>query len=197
MDLKFNQVLLQNCLDKIVEKSKERSMLAATERGLVSEVAKMIDEAIYPFRNKGLKVSSGHDYVRYWLTTSEAKKSAYSIDEIEVTLGFACSPAEIMGKVKLTKKESEIATELQKIWDRNTNYNYFYDFEKFKGLAEKLNSLSHHLRCYTEIKYFYDIDNYYLKEDLLSKHYCLSDLTGDNFNMVSTRDLVPLRDLFG
>ena len=75
MDSNFNQVLLQNCLDKIVEKSQERSMIVATERGLVTEVAKMIDEAIYPFRNKGLKVRSGHDDVRYWLTTSEAKVS--------------------------------------------------------------------------------------------------------------------------
>ena len=197
MDLKFNQVLLQNCLDKIVEKSKERSMLAATERGLVSEVAKMIDEAIYPFRNKGLKVSSGHDYVRYWLTTSEAKKSAYSIDEIEVTLGFACSPAEIMGKVKLTKKEAEIVNELQKIWDHNMNYNYFYDFDKFKDLAEKLSALSHHIRSYQELNYFYGLDNFYLKENLLSKHYDLSGLSEDPHKTYSTRDLVRLRDLFG
>lgn len=195
MDSKFNQELLQDYFEKIVLKSKERAMLLASERGLLSQVAQMINDAIYPFKNKGLKVRSGKDDVRYWLTTSEAKVSLYSLYEIEVVLGFACSPAEIKGNARLTKKETEIIAELQKIWDHNVNYTYFYDCEKFKELAEKLSALSHHLKCYRELNYYYGLDNFYLKEDLLSKQYDLSDLSDDS-QTVTTRDLVRLKDLF-
>ena len=197
MNSKFDQELLQDYMEKIILKSKERAMLIASERGLIEQVAKMINDAIYPLKNKGLKVRSGSDDVRYWLTTSEANVSAYSLEDIEVVLGFACSPAEIMGKVKLTKKEAEIMNELQKIWDHNMNYNYFYDFDKFKDLAEKLSALSHHIRSYQELNYYYGLDNFYLKENLLSKHYDLSDLSEDPHKTYSTRDLVRLRDLFG
>ena len=106
MNSKFDQELLQDYMEKIILKSKERAMLIASERGLIEQVAKMINDAIYPLKNKGLKVRSGSDDVRYWLTTSEAKVSAYSLEDIEVVLGFACSPAEIMGKVKLTTGRS-------------------------------------------------------------------------------------------
>lgn len=197
MDSKFDQELMQDYLEKIVLKSKEHSMLLASERGLMSQVAQMINDAIYSFRNKGLKVRYCHDDVRYWLITSEAKVSLYSLYEIEVVLGFVCSPAEIMGNARLTKKEVEIVTELQKIWDHNVNYTYFYDSEKFKELAEKLSSLSHHIRCYRELNYYYGMDDFYLKEDLLSKHYDLSELSGDPHKTVTTRDLVKLSDLFG
>ena len=197
MNSKFDQELLQDYMEKIILKSKERAMLIASERGLIEQVAKMINDAIYPLKNKGLKVRSGSDDVRYWLTTSEANVSAYSLEDIEVVLGFACSPAEIMGKVKLTKKEAEIVAELQKIWDHNLIRDHFSDREQFKELSDKLRVLTHHLECYNELSYYYGIDDFYRREDLLSKHYDLSGVTDNPDCHISTRDLVSISELYG
>ena len=188
---------MQDFLEKIIQARKERAMIIATEHGMLERVAKMIDNAISCFQNMGLKVKSGKGTVRWWLTTTDAKVESYSSAEIEVKLGFACSPAEMKGKVRLTKKEAEIAAELQKIWDKSVRYGYFYDCEKFRDLAAKLSVLTHHLRCYKVLMYDFDLDNIYLKENLLAKHYNLGELSDETYNMASTRDLVRIKVLFG
>ena len=197
MNSNFNQELMQDFLEKIIQTRKERAMIIATEQGMLERVAQMIDNAISCFQNMGLKVKSGKGTVRWWLTTTDAKVESYSSAEIEVKLGFACSPAEMKGKVRLTKKEAEIAAELQKIWDKSVRYGYFYDCEKFRDLAAKLSVLTHHLRCYKVLMYDFDLDNIYLKENLLAKHYNLGELSDDPYNMASTRDLVRIKVLFG
>ena len=190
----FKQELLQNYLDLIVEKSKESEILIASCRGLLSKVAELINESIWAFKNKGLKVRSGQENVRYWLIKSDAKASNHN--EIQVVIGLACSPAEIKGRVRLTKKEAEIASELQKIWDYNMNYRYFYDSDKFKMMAEELFEQSHHLECYREFSFNYGMDDFYLKKDLLSGGYVFCGLTDDPYKEVSTWDLLPLKILF-
>jgi hypothetical protein len=197
MNSNFNQELMQDFLEKIIQARKERAMIIATEHGMLERVAKMIDNAISCFQNMGLKVKSDRGIVRWWLTTTDAKVESYSSAEIEVKLGFACSPAEMKGKVRLTKKEAEIAAELQKIWDKSVRYGYFYDCEKFRDLAAKLSVLTHHLRCYKVLMYDFDLDNIYLKENLLAKHYNLGELSDEIYNMASTRDLVRIKVLFG
>lgn len=197
MNSHFNQELMQDFLEKIIQTRKERAMIIATEQGMLERVAQMIDNAISCFQNMGLKVKSGKGTVRWWLTTTDAKVESYSSAEIEVKLGFACSPAEMKGKVRLTKKEAEIAAELQKIWDKSVRYGYFYDCEKFRDLAAKLSVLTHHLRCYKVLMYDFDLDNIYLKENLLAKHYNLGELSDETYNMASTRDLVRIKVLFG
>ncbi len=197
MNSNFNQELMQDYLEKIIQTRKERAMIIATEQGMLERVAQMIDNAISCFQNMGLKVKSGKGTVRWWLTTTDAKVESYSSAEIEVKLGFACSPAEMKGKVRLTKKEAEIAAELQKIWDKSVRYGYFYDCEKFRDLAAKLSVLTHHLRCYKVLMYDFDLDNIYLKENLLAKHYNLGELSDEIYNMASTRDLVRIKVLFG
>ena len=193
----FEQELLMDCLDQIVGMRKEHTMLVAKTQGVVGRVAKMIDQAIRPFKNKGLTVRYGHGDVRCWLATCEAKVSNYSFDEVEVVLGVACSPFDLKGRIKLTKKEAEIVAELQKIWDKSVRYGYFYDCEKFRDLAAKLSVLTHHLRCYKVLMYDFDLDNIYLKENLLAKHYNLGELSDETYNMASTRDLVRIKVLFG
>jgi hypothetical protein len=180
----------------IIEKGKECEMLIATKQGLVSQVAQMINDAIYSFKNKGLKVRSGNKDVRYWLSKSSAKVSSYPPDVIEVVLGLACSPAEIKGRIKLTKKEAEIVSKLQNIWDNNIKYCYFHDIQKYQELAEQLRALTHHLACYREFTYYYGMEIFYQKENLLAKAYNLSGLCDEPCNYVSTEDLVPLRELF-
>ena len=196
MNSNFNQELMQDFLEKIIQKRKERAMIMASECGLLDQVAKMTRSAISSFQDKGLKVKSDRGIVRWWLTTTDAKVESYSSAEIEVELGFACSPAEMKGKVRLTKKEVEIATELQKIWDYNMKYGYFYDCEKFRDLAAKLSVLTHHLRCYKVLTYSFDLDNIYRKENFLAKHYNVGDLSDEPYNMASTRDIVKLSVLF-
>ena len=192
----FKQELLQNYLDLIVEKSKESEMLIASGRGLLSQVAKLINKSVYSFLDKGLKVRYGYETVRYRLITSGACVSLYSDNEIEVVLGLACSPNEIKGRVRLTKMEAEIASELQKMWDNNVDYNCFYDRDKFKKKAEELSALTHHLECYREFYFDFGMDDFYQKIDLLSQTYVFDGLT-DNAIEASTRDLIPVKELFG
>ena len=192
----FKQELLQNYLELIVEKSKESEMLIASGRGLLSQVAKLINKSVYSFLDKGLKVRYGYETVRYRLITSGACVSLYSDNEIEVVLGLACSPNEIKGRVRLTKKEAEIASELQKMWDYNVDYNCFYDRDKFKKKAEELSALTHHLECYREFYFNFGMDDFYQKIDLLSQTYVFDGLT-DNAIEASTRDLIPVKELFG
>ena len=192
----FKQELLQNYLELIVEKSKESEMLIASGRGLLSQVAKLINRSVFSFLDMGLKVRYGYETVRYRLITSGAHVSMYSDNEIEVVLGLACSPNEIKGRVRLTKKEAEIASELQKIWDHNVNNNYFYDRDKYKKKAEELSFLTHRLECYREYHYQFGLDDFYQKRDLLSEVYVFGGLT-DNAIEASTRDLIPLEELFG
>ena len=115
---------------------------------------------------------------------------------IEVVLGLACSPNEIKGRVKLTKKEAEIASELQKMWDNNSKYGCFFDSDKFKKKAEELSALTHHLECYREFYFDFGMDDFYQKIDLLSQTYVFDGLT-DNAIEASTRDLIPVKELFG
>ena len=192
----FKQELLQNYLDQIVEKRKESEMLIASGRGLLNQVAKLMNESVYSFMDKGLKVRSDHEVVIYWIITSEAKLDRLSENVIEVVLGLACSPNEIKGRVKLTKKEAEIASELQKIWDNNLKYGCFFDSDKFKKKAEELSALTHHLECYREFYFDFGMDDFYQKIDLLSQTYVFDGLT-DNAIEASTRDLIPVKELFG
>ena len=192
----FKQELLQNYLDQIVEKRKESEMLIASGRGLLNQVAKLMNESVYSFMDKGLKVRSDHEVVIYWIITSEAKLDRLSENVIEVVLGLACSPNEIKGRVKLTKKEAEIASELQKIWDNNLKYGCFFDSDKFKKKAEELSALTHHWECYREFYFDFGMDDFYQKIDLLSQTYVFDGLT-DNAIEASTRDLIPVKELFG
>lgn len=193
----FKQVLLQSYLDMFIEKSKESEMLIASGRGLLNQAAKMINDSIYPLENKGLKVSFGHGDVRYWLITSRAKVDTFYHNEIKVVLGLACSPTEIKGRVRFTKKEAEIASELQKIWENNVNNGYFFESDKFIKKAEELRALSHHLECYKEFSYHFGMDDFYRKDDLLSRDYIFPGLTNNPYSEVCTRDLLPLSKLFG
>ena len=191
----FKQELLQNYLDLIVEKSKESEILIASCRGLLNQVAKLINESIWAFKNNGLKVRSGREDVRYWIIKSEAKVNMYCND-IEVVFGLACSPNELKGCVGLTKKEAEIASELQKMWDHNVEYYFFHDIGNYKAMAYELRRLSHQLKCYREFQYHFDLDDFYQKKDLLSEVYVFEGLT-DNAIEASTRDLIPVKELFG
>ena len=192
----FKQELLQNYLDQIVEKSKESEILIASGRGLLNQVAKLMNESVYSFMDKGLKVRSGREDVRYWLISCAAYLNMYSENAIEVVLGLACSPNEIKGRVKLTKKEAEIVSELQKVWDKNLKYGCFFDRIKFMEKAKELSRLTHHLECYREFRYNFGMDDFYQKKDLLSQTYVFDGLT-DNAIEASTRDLIPVKELFG
>ena len=190
----YRKALLENYLELFVEKKKESDMLIASGRGLLSKVAEMIDDSFWVFKNKGLKVKSGQENVRYWLIKSEAKANNHN--EIQVVLGLACSPAEIKGRVRLTKKEAEIVSKLQKIWDYNLKYGYFYDSDKYKMMAEELYELSHHLECYRGFSFNFGMDDFYRKDDLLSRDYVFCGLTDDPYSVASTQDLLPIRVLF-
>ena len=192
----YRKALLENYLELFVEKKKESDMLIASGRGLLNRVAEMMNGSVRSFMYKGLKVSSGCGDVIYRLITSEAKLDSFYENEIQVVLGLACSPTEIKGRVRLTKKEAEIVPELQKIWDKNMKHCYFFDTHEFKTLAGQLSELSHHLTCYRELNYYYGMDDFYLKRNLLKNVYDLSNLTDDPYDKVSTLDLVPLIELF-
>ena len=192
----YRKAFLENYLDLFIEKKKESEMLIASGRGLLSKVAEMIDGSIKSFKYKGLKVSSDYGDVSYWFITGEAKLDSFYENEIQVVLGLACSPNEIKGRVRLTKKEAEIASELQKIWDNNLKYGYFYDSEIFKKKAAELSTLSHHLKCYREFSFNYGMDDFYQKKDLLSPSYVFCGLTDDPYSEVGTYNLIPLNILF-
>ena len=194
MNSNFNQELMQDFLEKIIQKRKEREMIAATEIGLMRQVVGLINVAISSFKDKALKVKCGRDDVIFRLITSKAKGDPYYGD-IVVKLGLACSPAEIKGKTKLTTKEAAIDAQLQKIWDRNMKYDYFCDREKYMELADNLCVLSHHICCYKEFDYTIGIDNFYRREDLLTKQYDFKGLGSDPSYIASTRDLVRVTDL--
>ena len=194
MNSNFNRELMQDYLEKIIQKRKELEMITATENGLMGQVVRMINEAISSFNDKALKVKCGRDNVIYRLITSKAKRDPY-FGDIVVILGVVCSPAEIKGKSKLTKKEAEIEAELQKIWDKNLKRDYFYDREKYMKLAADLNVLSHRIDCYREFQYSIGIDNFYRKEDLLTKQYDFRGLSDDPYCIASTRDLVRIKEL--
>ena len=196
MNSNFNQELMQDFLEKIIQKRKEREMIAATEIGLMRQVVGLINVAISSFKDKALKVKCGRDDVIFRLITSKAKGDPYYGD-IVVKLGLACSPAVIKGKTKITTKEAGIDAQLQKIWDRNMKYDYFCNREKYMELADNLCVLSHHICCYREFDYTIGIDNFYRKEDLLKKQYDFKGLGSDPYYIVSTRDLVRIKDLLG
>ena len=193
----YRKALLENYLELFVEKKKESDMLIASGRGLLNRVAEMMNGSVRSFMYKGLKVSSGCGDVIYRLITSEAKLDSFYENEIQVVLGLACSPTEIKGRVRLTKKEAGIASELQKIWDYNVNNNYFYDSDIFKKKAAELSTLSHHLKCYREFYYNFGMDDFYRKDDLLSRDYIFTGLKDDPYSVASTQDLLPFRILLG
>ena len=74
MNSNFNQELMQDFLEKIIQTRKERAMIIATENGLMGQVVRMINEAICSFNDKALKVKCGRDNVIYRLITSKAKR---------------------------------------------------------------------------------------------------------------------------
>ena len=63
-------------------------------------------------------------------------------------------------------------------------------------MAYELRRLSHQLKCYREFQYHFDLDDFYQKKDLLSEVYVFEGLT-DNAIEASTRDLIPVKELFG
>ena len=196
MEIDFRHELMQSYLNKIVEACKEKKMLEATIYGLASQVAEMMNARLSRFENKGLKVLRSDGCVRYWMISAEAKTNIVWRDNIHVVFNLVCSPTDIVGKRKLTKKEKEIVAELLEIWDKNLKRGYFGNKEEYLLLSEKLSTLTHRLICHEEINFCFNIDRFYEKEDLLSKDYNLDGLSDLRHVEISTRKLVDIDRLF-
>lgn len=191
----FNQELLQSYLSKIVETRKEQNMLAGIEQGMVGRVADMMDMKIRRNRGQALAANTSQGVVKYWLVDCGAKPDGYDHCDIEVEFHFVCAPADIVGKKRLTKKEMEVVAELQKIWDDNVKRRYFYDRERYKELAGKLQSLSHRLRCYRVFEYRYNIHDFHNNQHLLEMSYHFESLSDIPYEDISSYDLVILQDV--
>lgn len=196
MEIDFRHELMQSYLNKIVEACKEKKMLEATIYGLASQVAEMMNARLSRFENKGLKVLRSDGCVRYWLISAEAKTNIVWRDNIHVVFNLVCSPTDIVGKRKLTKKEKEIVAELLEIWDKNLKRGYFGNKEEYLLLSEKLSTLTHSLICHEEINFCFNIDRFYEKEDLLSMSFNLDGLSDLRHVEISTRKLVDINRLF-
>ena len=196
MEIDFRHELMQSYLNKIVEACKEKKMLEATIYGLASQVAEMMNARLSRFENKGLKVLRSDGCVRYWLISAEAKTNIVWRDNIHVVFNLVCSPTDIVGKRKLTKKEKEIVAELLEIWDNNLKRGYFGNKEEYLLLSEKLSTLTHRLICHEEINFCFNIDRFYEKEDLLSMSFNLDGLSDLRHVEISTRKLVDIDRLF-
>lgn len=196
MEIDFRHELMQSYLNKIVEACKEKKMLEATIYGLASQVAEMMNARLSRFENKGLKVLRSDECVRYWLISAEAKTNIVWRDNIHVVFNLVCSPTDIVGKRKLTKKEKEIVAELLEIWDKNLKRGYFGNKEEYLLLSEKLSTLTHRLICHEEINFCFNIDRFYEKEDLLSMSFNLDGLSDLRHVEISTRKLVDIDRLF-
>ena len=196
MEIDFRHELMQSYLNKIVEACKEKKMLEATIYGLASQIAEMMNARLSRFENKGLKVLRSDECVRYWLISAEAKTNIVWRDNIHVVFNLVCSPTDIVGKRKLTKKEKEIVAELLEIWDKNLKRGYFGNKEEYLLLSEKLSTLTHRLICHEEINFCFNIDRFYEKEDLLSMSFNLDGLSDLRHVEISTRKLVDIDRLF-
>lgn len=196
MEIDFRHELMQSYLNKIVEACKEKKMLEATIYGLASQVAEMMNVRLSRFENKGLKVLRSDGCVRYWMISAEAKTNIVWRDNIHVVFNLVCSPTDIVGKRKLTKKEKEIVAELLEIWDKNLKRGYFGNKEEYLLLSEKLSTLTHRLICHEEINFCFNIDRFYEKEDLLSMSFNLDGLSDLRHVEISTRKLVDIDRLF-
>ena len=196
MEIDFRHELMQSYLNKIVEACKEKKMLEATIYGLASQVAEMMNVRLSRFENKGLKVLRSDECVRYWLISAEAKTNIVWRDNIHVVFNLVCSPTDIVGKRKLTKKEKEIVAELLEIWDKNLKRGYFGNKEEYLLLSEKLSTLTHRLICHEEINFCFNIDRFYEKEDLLSMSFNLDGLSDLRHVEISTNKLVDINRLF-
>ena len=196
MEIDFRHELMQSYLNKIVEACKEKKMLEATIYGLASQVAEMMNARLSRFENKGLKVLRSDGCVRYWLISAEAKTNIVWRDNIHVVFNLVCSPTDIVGKRKLTKKEKEIVAELLEIWDKNLKRGYFGNKEEYLLVSEKLSTLTHRLICHEEINFCFNIDRFYEKEDLLSMSFNLDGLSDLRHVEISTRKLVDINRLF-
>ena len=196
MEIDFRHELMQSYLNKIVEACKEKRMLEATMYGLASKVAEMMNARLSRFENKGLKVLRSDGCVRYWLISAEAKTNIVWHENIHVVFNLVCSPTDIVGKRKLTKKEKEIVAELLEIWDKNLKRGYFGNKEEYLLLSEKLSTLTHRLICHEEINFCFNIDRFYEKEDLLSMSFNLDGLSDLRHVEISTRKLVDIDRLF-
>ena len=196
MEIDFRHELMQSYLNKIVEACKEKKILEATIYGLASQIAEMMNVRLSRFENKGLKVLRSDECVRYWLISAEAKTNIVWRDNIHVVFNLVCSPTDIVGKRKLTKKEKEIVAELLEIWDKNLKRGYFGNKEEYLLLSEKLSTLTHRLICHEEVCFYYDVNRFYEKEDLLSKDYNLGQLSDLRHVEISTRKLVDINRLF-
>ena len=185
MEIDFRHELMQSYLNKIVEACKEKKMLEATIYGRLSR-----------FENKGLKVLRSDGCVRYWMISAEAKTNIVWRDNIHVVFNLVCSPTDIVGKRKLTKKEKEIVAELLEIWDKNLKRGYFGNKEEYLLLSEKLSTLTHRLICHEEINFCFNIDRFYEKEDLLSMSFNLDGLSDLRHVEISTNKLVDINRLF-
>ena len=196
MEIDFRHELMQSYLNKIVEACKAKKILEATIYGLASQIAEMMNVRLSRFENKGLKVLRSDGCVRYWLISAEAKTNIVWRDNIHVVFNLVCSPTDIVGKRKLTKKEKEIVAELLEIWDKNLKRGYFGNKEEYLLLSEKLSTLTHRLICHEEINFCFNIDRFYEKEDLLSKDYNLGGLSDLRHVVISTNKLVDIDRLF-
>ena len=196
MEIDFRHELMQSYLNKIVEACKEKKILEATIYGLASQIAEMMNVRLSRFENKGLKVLRSDECVRYWLISAEAKTNIVWRNNIHVVFNLVCSPTDIVGKRKLTKKEKEIVAELLEIWDKNLKRGYFGNKEEYLLLSEKLSTLTHRLICHEEINFCFNIDRFYEKEDLLSMSFNLDGLSDLRHVEISTRKLVDIDRLF-
>lgn len=184
MEQNFKEQLLLDYFREIVEKSKEERLLKANIYGLLWKASVLIESKLRDrFMYKSIFTKKKR--VEWRVTKIVVEPWEYHTN-FSVTITFAGSPKQIVGRQQLTDKEKSILKKLQALWD--SQEAYYFPSRDFFELADQLTTLKHEYSCAKELCFEFGLDDLMSKKDFGSIHFQLGDFDEDDFNF-STRDL--------
>ncbi|MCR5241004.1 MAG: hypothetical protein K6E15_12725 [Prevotella sp.] len=189
MEQIFNEQMLKDYFQEIVEKSKEAQLLKANIAGLLMKSSELIESKLrHRFDGKCIVTLTKQVL---WRVTKVTVDLWGSIERFSVKITFVGCPQSIVDKHQLTDKERELVSKLQAHWDKQDYYLLSADFYK---LANELSTLKHNYRCVESKTFDFGLDDMMVDRDFDYIHFKIGDFA-EGGKDYSTSDLKSIADM--
>ena len=181
------------CSKKIVECYREMVVAEAQLDGFLRMLGDIIESRLGKFEDYAIETPKGH--VVWRLANAYARPNS-CIPSIDYGVVFLANPEDVVRGAALTRKaiptrkEKELVSQLQELWDKNKSKIWFRDWKEFRKISDELSSLTHKLKCCKWMSWrftFEDISELRDAENFLSFRLDFTDLEEGSY--LTERDL--------
>jgi hypothetical protein len=157
-------------------------------RGLMQEIERTLGDYYSSYNGKFYEMCLDEN----GKTVKEARisgvKTRSDYDSTVVTIKLAGCPKIAQGSIRLTKKEQELMSKAQKIWNENKAHSWFDKAKDFERIGQELYMLKNSICIFDDVQIWVYEDTIYNGKNFCSNYVNISNrkkdavLLGDYYN---------------